>query len=543
MEKPHAQPFPIRLPAWRTFAHDLRLDRGQLLSAWRSARTPLLLLAMFGIFMALVQFSTPDLPDNDGFYHIKLAYLMRTEGLKPAFPWLPLSILNLRDFYDHHFLFHVALMPFTFGDLRQGAKWAAVVFAALAFLSTWNLFKNQRIPYASLWALGLLAVSEAFIYRMSITRAQSLSLAVLMLGLDWLLRTKYLRLGFLAFAYVWLYDAFPLLLACTAIYILASWLMDRRLDLRPALYAGIGTILGLIVNPYFPHNIVFAVLHILPKVTGATSLNVGNEWFPYETAQLLDNSLLALAAFLSGVLALGLSGRRMELRTAFGLGLACLFGFMLFQSRRFIEYFPAFSLVFAAFAWTPLFQKESGSAHELDSQPGKRTAWFSTSRLGGLLQGKLPALGLLAVLIPGMYMTLLASRTSLQSSKPYGTYAAATAWLQANTPAGARVFQTDWDDFPRLFFYNTHNTYLIGLDPTYMLLYSAPLYNEWVDITRGKMERPSTAILEDFGAQYILTDLKHTGFMERAAQDPGLVEVYRDGEAVIYQATGAEPQK
>ena len=49
--------------------------------------------------MALVQFSTPDLPDNDGFYHIKLASLMRTEGLKPDFPWLPLSILNENEFY------------------------------------------------------------------------------------------------------------------------------------------------------------------------------------------------------------------------------------------------------------------------------------------------------------------------------------------------------------------------------------------------------------------------------------------------------------
>ena len=48
----------------------------------------------------------PDLPDNDGFYHIKMAYLMRTEGLKPTFPWLPLTILNPAEFADHHFLYH-----------------------------------------------------------------------------------------------------------------------------------------------------------------------------------------------------------------------------------------------------------------------------------------------------------------------------------------------------------------------------------------------------------------------------------------------------
>src|SRR5574338_737060 len=131
----------------------------------------LLHLALFLIFfagMTLIQFGTPDMPDNDGFYHIKLAWLMRTEGLKPEFSFLPLSILNADAFYDHHFLFHVALIPFTFGDLRMGAKWAAVVFAGLAFLAIWYLFQRQRVPFAWLWALGLLGISDAFLFRMSI---------------------------------------------------------------------------------------------------------------------------------------------------------------------------------------------------------------------------------------------------------------------------------------------------------------------------------------------------------------------------------------
>ncbi|MEW5940353.1 MAG: hypothetical protein AB1750_11860, partial [Chloroflexota bacterium] len=63
---------------------------------------PLALFAVFFFVMAWLEFSTPDLPDNDGFYHIKMAYLMRTEGLKPDFPYLPLTILNEREFYDHH---------------------------------------------------------------------------------------------------------------------------------------------------------------------------------------------------------------------------------------------------------------------------------------------------------------------------------------------------------------------------------------------------------------------------------------------------------
>ncbi|MEX2029651.1 MAG: hypothetical protein WD906_01590 [Anaerolineales bacterium] len=540
-----ASSLPVRFRTWWHLPRTLHVDRDKALSIWRAHRTGLLLWAVFGIFLGLVQFSSPDLPDNDGYYHIKLAYLMRMEGLKPDFPWLPLTILNPREFYDHHFLFHVALMPFTFGDLRLGAKWAAVIFASLAFLSTWNLLRNQRILYAWLWASALMVVSEAFIYRMSITRAQSLSLAVLMVGLDGLLRKRYRRLAFLAFVYVWFYDAFPLLPTFAVIHVLTSWLIERRLDVRPALYVGIGTGLGLIVNPYFPHNVVFAVLHILPKLTGATSVRVGNEWFPYETAQLLDNSFLALVAFVGGALALGLSGRRIDLRTAVSFILACLFGWMLFHSRRFIEYFPAFSVVFAAFAWAPVFQKASSTGNEKDTKRGRAQVGrlFGNAlplHLRANLKESLPAMALALILIPGGWMTFQAARSSMQTSKPFETYAGASAWLAANTPAGGRVFQTDWDDFPRLFYYNTHNTYLVGLDPTYMLLYDAELYDLWVDITRGDIESPSLAIEQEFGARYVLTDLRHTGFLEQAASDPGLVQVYRDGDAVVFRVVSVD---
>jgi hypothetical protein len=492
----------------------------------RSWKTALLAAALFVIFfaaMAWVQFSTPDMPDNDGFYHIRLAEVMRTQGWKPDFPWLPLSILNPREFYDHHFLFHVGLIPFTLGDLRLGAKWAAVFYASLALLSIWWLLRGQRVPYAWLWALGLLAVSEAFLYRMSITRAQSLSLAVLALGFHWMLKERYHYLLALGFLYVWLYNAFPLLGAVAVMYSLAILLVERRLELRPVVYTAAGTALGLFINPYFPDNLVFAFRHFLPKLTETTEISVGNEWFPYTTRQLLENSTLALVAFLSGALALGLSNRRMDTRTVAGLFLAILFGFMFFQSRRFVEYFPAFALIFAAFAWAPLIEQATAAGR---SYPGGERSRFWRAHLPAFILG--------AFVLYGVVTMLPVARERVQDSKPYDLYAQASAWLQENTEKGERIFQTDWDDFPRLFFYNTSNTYLIGLDPTYMQLYNLAMYSQWVAITQGNVENPSTSILTDFGARYVISDLLHEGFIDQAAQDPNMEEVYRDDQAVIF---------
>jgi hypothetical protein len=485
---------------------------------------PLFLFILFFGSMAFVQFASPDLPDNDGYYHIKLASLMRTDGLKPDFPWLPLSILNETEFYDHHFLFHVALIPFTFGDLRLGAKWAAVTFASLAFLAVWYLFHRQRIPMGWLWALALLGISEAFLYRMSITRAQSLSLAVLALGFTWILEGKHRHLAILAFLYVWFYDAFPLLPILAVLHLVIIALIERRFEYRPLLFIGIGIVLGLLINPYFPDNIVFSFRHMLPKLTGATSLSVGNEWYPYDTSQLLKNSLPALAAFGSGILALGLTGRKMDVRTGMALLATFLFGLMLFQARRFIEYFPPFALIFAAFAWAPLFP---------DSQPD--SAAQTRSGLWAVMRGNLPAFVLVIAVVSSGFQSLTATQESLRKSKPYSTYAGASTWLEDNTSVGERVFQTDWDDFPRLFYYNTHNTYLVGLDPTYLQLYDQEAYDLWVLITRGEIQRPSQFIANQFHSRYVLSDLKHGSFLRQAEQDPGLRETYRDEQAVVFE--------
>jgi hypothetical protein len=138
----------------------------------------------------------------------------------------------------------------------------------------------------------------------------------------------------------------------------------------------------------------------------------------------------------------------------------------------------------------------------------------------------------------GLWLNLGASIESAQGSKPAERFRAASAWLETNTPAGARIFQTDWDDFPRLFFYNTHNTYTLGLDPTYLQLQDPDLYELWVDLTQGRSEDLSAAIVDSFGAKYVFTDLEHERFLRTAAADPKMIEVYRDEYAVVFAVEG-----
>ena len=339
---------------------------------WRTLLVGAGLLAVFIALWATIHFSSPNLAGNDGYFHIKFAQVMRQQGLVPAFTWLPLTILNAEAYYDHHFLYHVLLIPFTIGDLTTGAKWSAIFFASLAFLMGWLLLRRQQMPYAALWALGFFAVSEAFLYRLSMIRVQAVSLLLLLLALHLLLPapprsnatdiepdTLYKRHRWLlplAFVYTWLYDAFPLLLVMVVIYVLVTWLFDRKMRPAPLLYAGLGVGLGLLINPYFPNNIIFIVQHYLPKIVdvSAADINVGNEWYPYTTWALVKNSGPALVALLLGMFALALQERRIDGTAAVLLFIALFFGALLLKSRRFIEYYPAFALLFCAVAWKPL---------------------------------------------------------------------------------------------------------------------------------------------------------------------------------------------
>jgi hypothetical protein len=484
----------------------------------RALLTGAALFALFSALFAFVQFGTSALADNDGFYHLRMAALVRQYGLRVPFTWLPLSILNPDAFYDHHLLYHVYLSLFAGGSdqaMLVAAKWASVFMPAAAFVAIWWLLGGQQVRYASIWALGLFAVSEAFLYRMSMPRAQAASLLVLALGLHWLLQRKYMWLIPLGFLYVWLYDAFPLLVVIAVVYAVAAFLTERRLEWKAVLYPGVGIALGLIINPYFPQNIAFIVNHLVPKL-GELGARVGNEWYPYDTWVLIGNSGFALAAFAIGAFALGWRGKKFDRAALTAFALAVLFGFLTFKSRRFIEYFPAFALIFAALSVSPLIDR----AAEIDRVK------------------RLIPIGLLAILIGPLIITLTQARSTMtDQSKPAETYAAASYWIAQHATPGALIFQTDWDDFPRLFFYNPANVYTVGLDPTYLQLYDAALYDDWVKIAQGNVERPGVQIRSRFGGDYVITDLQHTTFLKQAQNDPALKEVFRDRYAVVFEVS------
>ncbi len=150
-------------------------------------------------------------PDPDAFYHTQIALLTAEQGAVLDFPWQQFTLLK-DTFIDHHFLYHVLLIPFvSFGNPLIGAK-IATFFLSSAFIVVFYLFlKSQKVKFPFAYSL-LLALTTAFSFRLNLTKASALSLILFFIGYYLIVKKKYYLLTILSFLYVWSYGGFSLIL-------------------------------------------------------------------------------------------------------------------------------------------------------------------------------------------------------------------------------------------------------------------------------------------------------------------------------------------
>jgi hypothetical protein len=470
---------------------------------------------------ASIESNSPAILDNDGYYHIRWSKMLRESfPYLPPFKALPLTTLNEQDYVDHHYLFHLFLVPFTFGDLRVGAKLAAVIFSSLGIVSLFALLITYNVRYKWLWLAPLVASSEPFLYRMSMTRAPALSLALLGLGTYLILKRKHILLALLSFAFVWFYSLFPLILAFAIAYTVAIYLAERRIVLWPVLASFCGIVAGLFINPYFPENLRLLYEHVLMKITPTSgySVDVGVEWYPYETWIMLASSILACVIYFAALLAFDFRSRVRDAKPLFFLIVSAMLLLMALKSRRFIEYWPPFAVVFAAFTFSPKFE-------QID------WAWLARTR--DTVIAAIATAVIAVAAIGAMVGTVIQAHADVKSEADPYAYRGASEWIAENTPPGTMVFNTDWDDFPMLYYYNPNSTYIVGLDPTYLYDRDKDLWDLYARITLGEEDNPAPLIRERFGAEYVFTDNGHTDFLDNAYESGLFETVYKDSHTTV----------
>jgi hypothetical protein len=520
-----------------------------------------LVFGLFAVFLLMIvlQRSTDAVccGDWDGYYHIRWSSLLwdsfKSGHWLPEFKWLPLTVLNPQSYNDHHFLFHLLQIPFLwFFEPVTAAKVATVFYASLAIFSVYWLMFYYKIDYLLVWLAALLTCANPFFYRMNMAKAPPLTIIFTVVGIYLLFERKYVWLLPLMFLFVWTYSLFPLLFFAAIIWAaIVAW-NERRFEWRPLAYTTGGMILGNIINPYFPSNLTLFWEHFVTKIKvgGDFAVAVGGEWYPYSGQDLLTHFPIAMIAMLIGyILFVPKNGKLPEKATFFLVFVTILLASQ-FRSKRFAEYFPPFAILFAAFSWQAFRAPNVAQLPEefkkdiepyLDKKKSEREQLYENIR-----QAVAVVIGVLLLILMfynfrgvhmdwwGMKIDQEGLTESIRNNEANDKYRRVTDWMKENIPDDEIIFNCNWDDFPKLFFFDTKHRYVYGLDPNYLYSQNPELSKLIGDITGGKIDDPGPVIREKFGARFVFSDARENqDFIAKALESGWFEMAYEDDEAYI----------
>jgi asparagine N-glycosylation enzyme membrane subunit Stt3 len=254
------------------------------------------------------------------------------------------------------------------------------------------------------------------------------------------------------------------------------------------------------------------------NTTSGYTVDVGVEWYPYETWIMLVSSAVAAVIYFAGLAAFDFRSRARDLKPLFFLIVSAMLLLMALKSRRFIEYWPPFAVVFAAFTFNTKFE-------QID------LSWLAQTR--DRVIAAVAAAVVTVATLGAMVGTIIQAHIDVKSEADPFAYQGASLWIAENTPPGSLIFNTDWDDFPMLYYYNPNNTYIVGLDPTYLYDRDNDLWNLYARITLGEEDDPAPLIRERFGAEYVFTDNGHTEFLNNAYNSGEFETVYKDSNTTV----------
>ena len=441
----------------------------------------------------------------DGPFHIKFSQWMRLHGISSQFPWWQETFLKDR-FADKDFLYHVLLIPFSYGDLSSGGKAASLTFAVAMYTALFLSLVWLKVRTPAAWTLALLASSVTLLYRGGLLRSHVLAIGLALAGTAAILRSHRAGIALLSAAYALAHIAWHLLPGIALIHDAVSSAMSRRPRFTATAWSLAGTAAAVLVNPYFPNNLrLWYVQNV--RVLGmawspsAPDLHLGMEFLPGRPWHLLYYNLGPVVLTVAGVALLWLGrpgvrepeqeGARSMVDTA-TLGLLCL-GFLglCFLSGRFVELWAPFSAMFAAVA-------------------------FTRARL----QIPRPILAATAVVFVALGTMSIAETRRIIGEDPGPIFLPCASWIRDNVPSAETVFTTDWDEFPDLFFTAPEQRYLVGLDPTFMYVTDPDRWRMWRRVAEGEAADIYTPIREVFGCRFVFADAGHGKFVERCDQDP-----------------------
>ena len=474
------------------------------------------------LFFQHYQFQSAFLPGTDGYFHIKYAYLLRTEGFMANFRWATLSLWH-QAFSDKEFLYHLFLIPFTyFEDLQRGMKYATTILAAATITSFYVILVLNKVRHAWFWYGLLCSAGGYFLYRANVPRPQVLSITLALWSIHFILNKQRLALGILCFFYTTAYTAFLLPLIFALIASTNLFIFEKERDWKTPATALGALLAGMIIHPYFPNNFKMFYLQnfyvLWMGIKGSVDLHMGGELKPMTTRKLIEvNTSVVIPYFMAFFTSLYQPPKTdAKTRSLFLISLSLLT--LTAMSKRFGEYSVPVTLLFCALFFAPYLNQFDPIAY------WKKETWSATTS-GVLLAA------IVALLFYRSYQDVAPQFLVTESR-----YKSAALYLKSHAPKDQVVFTCDWDDAPDLFYYNHNNRYLVFLDPNFMYFWNDAIWKKWDRVAHGRFGTNTYDILKnDFKITYGVCTSNFSRLKNIIVRDPKMQIVHQTAKTYVFK--------
>ena len=296
-------------------------------------------------------------------------------------------------------------------------------------------------------------------------------------------------MGIVSFAYVLLYSGFVFQLFIIFLYLALENVFSKRLDYKILLYSLGGTVLGLIINPYFPNNIFMLYTQIFKVNLIANLYNA--EWKPWPFFEFMKNNLMVLFYFVISIVFL-VKHKKITKNKIFYLLLALFFLVFTLKSRRMQEYLIPFSVLMVVFILKEFIK-------DLD-----KNKFYNLLKTGTII-----------FIVFLMTFNFYLLRKDITNNSFLYNYDDCAEWMKENIPESSLVFINAYT-FPYLFFKNSGLRYTHGVDLTYSYLYNPEEFERYMNILTGKAKGEDDFIIKDYSPDYL--------FVGKVKQDVKLFE-------------------
>lgn len=450
----------------------------------------------------------------------------------------------VNNFTDSNWLYHIFLSLFvsvlpTFLVIKV----FGAIFAALLALYGYYWLTKHHGFLPGLFILFLFSTLP-FITSINNLGAESLSLLIMLVGLELTVNYKYWQLGLISIVTTLLTGQFLFLLAVALLWLLIEliynkyrldmfsqglssikdWVM-RKLGFRNSIsrrkwlvliFCLFGILIGLVVNPYWPESTSFYKNQIMGNEINSLSGVIGG------FVELILSAKILFIVFVITILSAIYLNKKLVKMSVFLLllTLVLILNNVIFGGGINIVYLM-------------VILSSSLILRDCFGNFGLWSVWNTHNINTNLIRMGIVVMFIVVLFLPiASYYKLSADNNKY----PLDYMQGAAEWLYYHAPDGALVVNTNQEDWAPLFYYNSNNVYWWGLNDSVMNRAQKLTKDDFVSIVDGSSNKSPYALFKgSFRADYLLVNREREALSSRLEDNIYFSQVYSDEYCYVYK--------